>query len=40
MKKILACLFIALFMLGAVALVGCEAENDFMEEPFEEEPEY
>ncbi len=40
MKKVLAFLFIALFMLGAVAIVGCEAENDFIEEPFDEEPEY
>jgi hypothetical protein len=39
MKKVLAFLFIALFMLGFVAIAGCEVENDFIEEPdFIEDP--
>ncbi len=40
MKKLLVFFAVALFIFGAVAMVGCEAENDFVEEPFEEEMEY
>ncbi len=37
MKKALAFLFITLFLLGAVAMVGCEADEDLdFEEPMED----
>ncbi len=40
MKKALVLFAVVLFIFGAIAMVGCEAENDFIEEPFEEEMEY
>ncbi len=36
MKKLFAVLCIVLMMLGGMAMVGCEAENDLIEEEFED----
>jgi hypothetical protein len=39
MKKLLVYLCIALFMIGAVAVTGCEVEEGIDGEEFEEEME-
>ncbi len=36
MKKLFAVLCVVLMMLGGMAMVGCEAENDFIEEELED----
>ncbi len=40
MKKLLAYLFLALFILGSIAVIGCEMDEDFdddLEPEMEEE---